>query len=123
MMIGVVLLVGYMMFSNKRVSSTSSYSKQMKIVFFVFEPSLILSNLSETITLKSLVTLSLEPLLVFKALSLVATLLHRVRSQGSPFVESSLCSTYASPSMSVNFWEHAEEFLEEFGGSLSGVRA
>ncbi|KAI9185088.1 hypothetical protein LWI28_004040 [Acer negundo] len=30
MMIGVVLLVGYMMFSNKRVSSTSSYSKQMK---------------------------------------------------------------------------------------------
>ncbi|KAK1583460.1 hypothetical protein Q3G72_024008 [Acer saccharum] len=53
MMIGVVLLVGYMMFSNKRVSSTSSYSKQMK----------------------------------------------------------------------VNFWEHAGEFLEEFGGSLSGVRA
>ncbi|KAK0590018.1 hypothetical protein LWI29_021664 [Acer saccharum] len=32
MMIGVVLLVGYMMFSNKRVSSTSSYSKQMKVV-------------------------------------------------------------------------------------------
>ncbi|KAK0597403.1 hypothetical protein LWI29_024944 [Acer saccharum] len=30
MMIGVVLLVGYMMFSNKRASSTSSYSKQMK---------------------------------------------------------------------------------------------
>ncbi|KAK4852109.1 hypothetical protein QYF36_021196 [Acer negundo] len=34
MMIGVVLLVGYMMFSNKRVSSTSSYSKQMKVNFW-----------------------------------------------------------------------------------------
>ncbi|TXG63232.1 hypothetical protein EZV62_010226 [Acer yangbiense] len=92
MMIGVVLLIGYMMFSNKLVSSTSSYSKQMK-------PSLILNNLSEF------------------------GYVHHVRSQGSPFGESSLCSTYASPSMAVNFWEHAGEFLEEFGGSLSGVRA
>ncbi|KAK4860461.1 hypothetical protein QYF36_024298 [Acer negundo] len=44
----------------------------------------------------------------------------------SPFEESSLCSTYgeayASLSMAVNFWERVRELLEEFGGSLSGVR-
>ncbi|GAY43561.1 hypothetical protein CUMW_075440 [Citrus unshiu] len=31
MMIGVVLPVGYMMFRNKRVPSTSSYSKQTSL--------------------------------------------------------------------------------------------